>query len=159
MILQSLTWAASMDGNSTTQISPTEVRNSSWPRRDFRNPDGLVDSCWNVMAHGDAGWGSEWGNCLMQWLASTLRTTSEHAVSSITTTDAHTSPASSRLNWLPPADLNGLVCLTAKTKSGFPSRVLSHFKRSQKTRKDTRSPLGSSELRIPRFVTSSWNIW
>jgi hypothetical protein len=34
----------------------------------------------------------------------TLHTTSEHGVSSITTADAHTSAASSRLNLTPPAD-------------------------------------------------------
>jgi len=38
----------------------------------------------------------------MQWVASTLHTTSEYGVSSITTADAHTSAASSRLNWRPP---------------------------------------------------------
>jgi len=39
----------------------------------------------------------------MQWVASTLHTTSEHGLSSITNADAHTSAASSRLNWrLPP---------------------------------------------------------
>ena len=31
----------------------------------------------------------------MEWVANTLRTTSEHGVSSITTADAHTSAASS----------------------------------------------------------------
>jgi len=41
----------------------------------------------------------------MQWLASTLHTTSEHAVPNTTTADAHTSAASSRLNWRPPTDL------------------------------------------------------
>jgi len=43
----------------------------------------------------------------MEWVASTLHTTSEHGVSSITTADAHTSTASSRTD--APADLNGLV--------------------------------------------------
>jgi len=38
------------------------------------------------------------GNWQMEWVASTLNTTSEHGVTSITTTDAHTSGASSRLN-------------------------------------------------------------
>ena len=33
-----------------------------------------------------------------EWVASTRHTTSEHGVSSITTADAHTSAASSRLN-------------------------------------------------------------
>ena len=68
-----------MDGKSTTQTSPTEVRNSTWPRRDLRSPDSIVDSSWNVMAHGDARRGIEGGKCRMQCVASTLRTTSEHA--------------------------------------------------------------------------------
>jgi len=38
------------------------------------------------------------GNWRMEWVASTLHKTSEHGVSSITTADAHTSAASSRLN-------------------------------------------------------------
>jgi len=38
------------------------------------------------------------GNWRMEWVASTLYTTSKHGVSSITTADAHTSAASSRLN-------------------------------------------------------------
>ena len=54
------------------------------------------------MAHGDAREGKWRGNWRMQWVASTLHTTSEHGVSSITTADAHTSAVSSRLNWLPP---------------------------------------------------------
>jgi len=56
------------------------------------------------------------GNWRMQWVASTLHTTSEHGVSSITTADAHTSAASSRLNWRLSADLNGLVRFAHKTK-------------------------------------------
>ena len=63
----------------------------------------VVESSWNVMAHGDA-WEEKWrGNWLMDWVASTLHTTLEHGVSSITTTDAHTSAASSQLNWHPQA--------------------------------------------------------
>jgi len=61
-----------------------------------------VDSRWNVMAHGDEREGKWRGNWRMEWVASTLHTTSEHGVSSITTADAHTSAASSRLNWRPP---------------------------------------------------------
>jgi hypothetical protein len=38
------------------------------------------------------------GNWRMEWIVSTLHTASEHGVSSITTADAHTSAASSRLN-------------------------------------------------------------
>jgi len=61
----------------------------------------LVDSSWNVMAHGDAREGKWRGNWRMEWLAGTLHTTSEHGVSSITTADAQTSTASSWLNWCP----------------------------------------------------------
>jgi len=37
----------------------------------------------------------------MEWVASTLHTTSEHGVSTIATADAQTSAASNRLNWRP----------------------------------------------------------
>ena len=47
------------------------------------------------------GGGSEGGNWRMEWVATTLHTTSEHGVSSITTADALTSAASSQLNWRP----------------------------------------------------------
>ena len=63
--------------------------------------DFLVDSSWNVTAHGDAQEGKWRGNWRMEWVASTLHTVSEHGVSSIITGDAHTSAASSRLNWRP----------------------------------------------------------
>ena len=72
-----------------------------------------------MITHGDAREGTWRVNCRMEWVASTLHTTSEHGVSSITNADTHTSAASSRLNWRPPADLNGLVLFARKTKSGF----------------------------------------
>ena len=53
----------------------------------------LAESSENVMAHGDereGKWGEKWR---MEWVASTLHTTSEHGVSNITTADAHTSAA------------------------------------------------------------------
>jgi len=53
------------------------------------------------MAHGDAREGKWRGIWWMELVASTLHTTSQHGVSSITTADAHTSAASSRLNWRP----------------------------------------------------------
>ena len=53
------------------------------------------------MAHGAAREGKWKGNWWMEWVASTLHTTSENGVSNITTADAHTSDASSRLNWRP----------------------------------------------------------
>jgi len=60
-------------------------------------------------------------------VASTLHTISEH-VSSINAADAHTSAASSRLNYAL-ADLNGLVRF-AERRNLVSTRVPSHFKRS-----------------------------
>ena len=88
-----------------------------------------LEYSWNVMAHSDAREGKWRGNWRMQWVASTLHTTSEHAVSSITTADAHTSAASSRLNWRPPIGLNGLVRFAGK-RNMVSARVPSHFKQS-----------------------------
>ena len=53
----------------------------------------MLDSSWNVMAHGDSRERKWRGNWRMEWVASTLNTTSERGVSSITTADAHTSAA------------------------------------------------------------------
>ena len=78
----------------------------------------VVDSSWNVMAHGDARFRKWRGNWRMEWVASTLHTTSGHRVSSITTADAHTSAASSRLNWLP-RRFKWSRPFRRKTKSGF----------------------------------------
>jgi len=55
-----------------------------------------VEMWWHTVMHRR---GNEGGNWRMQWVTSTLHTTSEHGVSRITTADAHTSAASSRLNW------------------------------------------------------------
>jgi len=54
----------------------------------------------------------------MEWVASILHTTSEHGVSSITTADAHTSAASSQLNWRP-CWFKWTCPFRCKTKSGF----------------------------------------
>jgi len=54
----------------------------------------------------------------MQWVASTLHTTSEHGVSSITTADAHTSAASSRTE-LTPRRFIWTRPFRRKTKSDF----------------------------------------
>jgi hypothetical protein len=70
------------------------------------------------MAHGDARAGKWRGNWRMAWVASTLQTTSEHGVSSITTADAHNSAASSRLNWRP-RRFKRTCPFRRKTKSGF----------------------------------------
>ena len=78
----------------------------------------LLDSNWNVMANGDAQEGKWRGNWRMEWVSSTLHTTSEHGVSSIITADAHTSAASSRLN-LRPCCFKWTRPFRQKTKSGF----------------------------------------
>ena len=70
------------------------------------------------MAHGDAREGKWRGNWRMEWVASTLHTTSEHDVSSITTVDAHASAASSRLNWRP-RRFKWTLPFRRKTKSSF----------------------------------------
>ena len=70
---------------------------------------------WHTVTHGR---GSEGGNWRMEWVASTLRTSSEHGVSSITTADTHTSAASSRLNWRP-CWFKWIRTFRRKTKSGF----------------------------------------
>jgi len=70
------------------------------------------------MAHGDARDGNWRGNWQMEWVASTLHTTSEHGVSSITTADAHTSAVSSRMHW-PVCRFKWTSPFRRKTKSGF----------------------------------------
>ena len=78
----------------------------------------VVESSWNVMAHGDAREGKWRGNWRMEWVASTLHTTLEHGVSSITTADEHTSAASSQLDWRP-RRFKWTRQFHRKTKSGF----------------------------------------
>jgi hypothetical protein len=63
--------------------------------------------------------GGEWrGNWRMEWVASTLYTTSEHGVSNITTAGARTWTASSRLNWRP-RRFKWTRPFRRKTKSGL----------------------------------------
>ena len=78
----------------------------------------IVDCSWNVMTHGNEREAKWRGNWRMEWVANTLHTTSEHGVSSITTADAHTSAASSRLNWRP-RRFKWTRPFRRKTKSGF----------------------------------------
>ena len=62
----------------------------------------------------------------MEWVASTLHTTSEHGVSSITTADAAHHGCRQSTELTPPADLNGLGPFRAKDKIWF-LRVCHHF--------------------------------
>jgi hypothetical protein len=64
------------------------------------------------------------GNWRMEWVASTLHTTSEHGVSSITTADAYTSAASSRQNWRP-RWFKWTLPFRRKTKPGFCAYAIS----------------------------------
>jgi hypothetical protein len=82
-----------------------------------------VEPNWNVMAHSDARVGKWRGNWRMEWVASTLHTTSEYGVSSTTNADAHTSAASSRLNRRP-RRFKRTRPLRRKTKSGFCARAI-----------------------------------
>jgi hypothetical protein len=58
------------------------------------------------------------GNWRMEWVASTLHTTLEHGVSSITTADMYNPAVSSRLNWYP-RRFKWTRPFRRKTKSGF----------------------------------------
>jgi len=53
---------------------------------------------WHTVTQGRGKWRGNWR---VQRVASTLHTTSERGVSSITNADTHTTAASSRLNWRP----------------------------------------------------------
>ena len=77
-----------------------------------------VECVWKLMAYGDAREGKWRRNWRMEWVASTLHTTLEHGVSIITNADAHTSAASSRLNWRP-RRFKWTLPFRWKTKSGF----------------------------------------
>jgi len=88
-----------------------------------------VDSSLNVMAHGEAREGKWRGNWRMERVASTLHTTSEHGVSSITTSNkswcAHLGcQQSTELTSLP--NLNGLVRF-AERRSLVSARLPSHL--------------------------------
>ena len=67
------------------------------------------------MVHGGGEWRGTWW---MEWVCSTLQTSSKHGVSSITTADAHNSAASSPLNWRP-RRFKWTPPFRRKTNSGF----------------------------------------
>jgi hypothetical protein len=105
----------------------------------------VIESNWNVVAHSDA-WEGKWrGNRQMEWVASTLHTTSEHGVSSITTittADAHTSAASSQLNWHP-CQLKWTRPFRLKTKSDFCTCAITF---------QTQSTIGDNKKAVIYFV-------
>jgi len=90
---------------------------SGWPVSCFLRSPWDVESSWNVTAHGDARELKRRGNWRMEWVASTLRTASEHGVSGITTAGG---TARLPVDWTEAtADLNGLARYRWKTKSDF----------------------------------------
>jgi hypothetical protein len=89
----------------------------------------MLESSWNVMAHGDAREGKWRENWRMEWVAKTLHTTSELGVSSIITVYMHTSAASSRLNWRP-CPFKWTRPFRRKTKSGFCACAITFQKQS-----------------------------
>ena len=89
--------------------------------------------------HREGKWSGNWR---MEWVASTLHTTSEHGVSGITTADLHTLATSSRLNWR--------LCwfkwtcpFHRKMKSGFCARAITFQAQSTAQIRFTRSTLCS----------------
>jgi len=100
----------------TRNHCPTHVRRKQ--QNYFGDFARLHESNWNVMAHSDAREGKWRGIWRMEWVASTLHTTSEHGVSGIATADAHASAANSRLNWRP-RRFKLTRPFRRKTKSGF----------------------------------------
>ena len=108
----------------TAWVNKIKVQLFSWLYKNYLTKCNAVyfgryvESCWNVMAHGDARVGKWRGIWRMEWTASTLHVTSEHGVPSITTADAHTSAASSRLKWRP-RRYKWTRPFRRKTKSGF----------------------------------------
>ena len=84
----------------------------------YTHSEHVVKSSWNMMTHSDAQEGKWRGKWRMEWVDSTFHTTLEHSVSSITTADAYSSAASSRLNWRP-CRFKWNRPFRRKTKSGF----------------------------------------
>ena len=107
-------WCSDTDREGLKCLEETQQRCSFFQHK-FRM---WIEPSWNVMAHGDAREGKWRGNRRMQWVASTLHTTSEHGVSSTTTADAHTSGVSIQLNWRP-RRFKWTRPFRRKTKSGF----------------------------------------
>jgi len=116
---------------------------------------GIVESSWNVMAHGDAQEGKWRGNWRMEWIASTLHTNSEHGVSSITTADAHTSAASSQLSWCP-RRFKWTRPFRRKTKSGFCACAITFQKHS--TNRFTTLVLGGWWWAAPHCFIHIWSM-
>ena len=104
--------------------------NSSGEQQNILSFCQLEESSWNVMAHGDVREGKWRGNWRIEWVASTLHTTSEHGLYPALLPLMRT-PRLPVVDWTdaPRADLNGLVRF-AERWNLISARVPSHFKRS-----------------------------
>jgi len=132
-----------------------------WESRSFRTVANdstfmRVESSWNVTTHGYAREEKWRGNWRMEWLASTLHTTSEHGVSSITAADAHSSAASSRLNWHP-RRFKWTCQFRRKTKSGFCACAIMFQTQSTTKTVGKKTPLTSRGAPYAAFLFSEWN--
>ena len=94
----------------------------------------LVESSWNVMAGGDAREGKWRGNLRMGWVASTLHTTSEHGVSSITTADGALLGCQQSTELTPTGRFKWTRTFRWKTKSGFCACAITFQMQSTKPR-------------------------
>jgi hypothetical protein len=111
------------------------------------------------MAHGDTREGKWRGNWRMEWVASTLHTTSEHGVSSITIADAHTATASSRLNWSP-RRFKWTRPFRRKTKSGFCACVITFQTQSTRYKHVSSAAVGVPWRNgVELHLSESWYSW
>ena len=107
----------------------------------------------------------------MEWVACTLRAISQHGVYSITNSDAHTSAASSRLNWRPrwfkwtrpfcrKKKSGFCACaITFQTRSTYPIRLLHTAKRHLSCARGIKTIVAYSWNPIKIFYSEFWNVW
>ena len=110
-------------------------------------PSPLVESSWNVMAHGDEREGKWRGNKRMEWVTSKGHMTAEHRLARAVQTlqaDVHSWPASSRLNWRP-RRFKWIRPFRPKTKSGFCACAITF---------PTQSTTAPSALALPAVLLS-----
>ena len=136
-------------------------------------PQKWVEASWNVMAHGDAREGKWRGNWRMQWVTSTLHTTSEHGVSSITTADGAQIGCQQSTELTPPGRFKWTRPFRRKTKSGFSAFAITFqlaftgFSNKELCHYQWRTEggLGCSNLPPPKFwrpskiVPNSTRLW
>jgi hypothetical protein len=111
----------------------------------FRSP--MLDSSWNVMAHGGARERKWRGNWRMEWIASKSHVTAGHRLTRAVQTlqaDVHNSPASSRLNWRP-CRFKWTRPFRRKTKYGFRACAITF--QTQST---------AADMRTPRLLVVDW---